>query len=84
MISLVNSELAVDFFCENQFQQKIEANKKNDLALRTNNSSLGESYLAIPQAPYLLTNQKQCHLFKIENGFIYVYIFYFHNWSKEY
>ena len=67
------------FFNSNKKQKPT----KNCLALRRNNSSLSESNHAIPQAPHSLTDQKQSHLFKIENGLTVVYIFYFHNWSKE-
>ena len=64
-------------FQKNRSQQNIAR------TLRSNNSSLRESNRAIPQAPYSLTDQKQSHLFKIENGLVVVNMFHFHNWSKE-
>ena len=60
-IVVANSERMVDFFCENSFQQKNTNKQKIARALRTNKSSLSESYHASPRNPPSLAGQLQSH-----------------------
>ena len=58
-----------------QFQQKIE----------TNIAPLSANHIAqTPQGPHYLTDQKQYHNFKIENGLTVLNTFNLHYCSKEY
>ena len=67
-IKVANSERMVDFFvCEKSFQQKNTSKQKTTRALRSNNSSLSESYHAGPRDPHYLASQIQSHLSKVKN-----------------
>ena len=54
--------------------KKTQANKKFPTALRTNESSLNESYNAIPRDPNSLTGHIKYHIIQIENGLTFIYI----------
>ena len=75
-IAAANIERIVDLF----FCVKIHSNKKSTSkqkiawTLRTNNSSLSESYLAVPPNPNSLVGQIQSYPSKIENILTCVYI----------
>ena len=73
-------------FCQTVFfiPTKNRSQQKIAQALRTNNSSLSESYHASPRDSHSLAGQLQSHLIKIENSLTCIYIYSFHKWSKEY
>ena len=75
-IAVANSERDVFFVCEKVIlTEKKKRAKKIAGALRTDNSSLGESYSAIPQAQYYSTDHKQSHLLKIQKwAYMCIYI----------
>ena len=63
-------------FCQTVLfnSNKKQKPKKIARSLRTNNSSLRESYYAIPCYPYAMIYQIQSHLFKIKNVLTCIYI----------
>ena len=71
---VANSKRMVDFFvCEKSFQQQ-KSRQKITQVLRTNNSSLSESYHANPHDPHSLAGKLQSYISNIENGLTCVYI----------
>ena len=68
------SELVDFFVCENSFQQKNRSQQKIAWVVKTNNSSLSESYHMNPRELHAMTDKLQSHQFKIDNGITCVYI----------